>query len=236
MSTYLVGDNQELIKNLEDNSIDLLITSPPYKDEDGYLDIDFEYLYKELYRVAKKGSLFWLNFGHLAHQKERPFLNCLTAIESGWKLNDTFIWLKTQYKPLQGNKRVNNLTEFIFLLYKGDMPEIDRLSIGVPYKDKGNIGRYADRDLKCRGNLWEVGYETIQKSEQKYHFDRFPLDIPRMCIKISNVKTGTVLDPFAGSGTTLIAATESNLDSIGFDKQEKYKTVYEERLKNESKN
>lgn len=229
--SYIIGDNQELIKNLEDESVSIIVSSPPYKDEDGFLDIDFEFLYKELFRVAKKNSLFFLNFGALAHFKERPFLNCLSAIEAGWKLNDTITWQKTQYRPIQGNKRVNNITEFIFLLYKGEMPELDRLSIGIPYEDKANIGRYSDKDLKCRGNLWRVGYETVQKSSQKLHNDRMPLDIPRMCIKLSNVKSGILLDPFAGSGTSLVVAREMGLDCIGFDKQEKYKTVYEERLK-----
>lgn len=227
---FLIGDNKDLVKSLDDNSIDLIITSPPYKDEDGFLDIDFKYLYSELFRIAKPSSLFFLNFGHLANFKERPFLNCMDAIQAGWKLNDTITWLKTQYKPLQGKKRVNNLTEFIFLLHKGNMPEIDRLSIGVPYKDKTNIGRYADKDLRCRGNIWEVGYETIQKSDQKLHYDRFPLQIPDMCIKLSNVKSGIVLDPFAGSGTTLVAANRNNLDAIGFEKQEKYKSIFESRL------
>lgn len=229
MIDYLVGNNQNLIQSISNESIDLTITSPPYKDCDGYQDIDFDFLYKELCRISKKSALFFLNFGHLAHQKERPFLNCLHAIKAGWKLNDTITWLKTQYKPLQGNKRVNNLTEFIFLLYKEEMPNLDRLSIGVPYKDKANIGRYSDKDLRCRGNIWEVGYETIQRSEQKYHFDRFPLDIPRMCIKLSNVKSGIVIDPFAGSGTTMIAAHEHGLDSIGFEKQEKYKDIFTKR-------
>lgn len=207
---------------LPSNSVDLIITSPPYKDSDNF-DINFmAALFRELYRVLKDKSLFFLNFGHLAEDKFRPFAVCQEAIKAGFALNDTIIWSKNHYRPIQGNKRLNNLTEFVFLLYKGEMPNLDRLAIGIPYVDKSNAKRFAGgRDLKCRGNLWHVPYETIQKSEEKLHNDRFPLDLPKMCIKLSGVNDGAVvLDPFMGSGTTAIAAMELNKQFIGFEKEE----------------
>lgn len=231
MIQYIIGDNNDLIKSLKSDTISLSITSPPYKDEDNFHSLDLHSLFREMYRVHKNNSLFFLNFGHLANFKERPFHVLFTALGAGWKLNDTITWTKTQYSPIQGKRRLNNLTEFIFLLYKGNMPELDRLSIGVPYTDKSNIGRYSDKDLKCRGNNWVVGYETIQSKNKKLHNDRFPLDIPKMCIKLSGLKDGTILEPYAGSGTTLIAAKQLGFDAIGFEKNEIYKEVFEERLK-----
>lgn len=230
MISYVTSDNLALLKTLPDDSVSLTITSPPYKDEDGYLDIDFGNLYSELYRVHKPKSLFFLNFGHLADFKERPFLNLFEAIKAGWKLNDTITWVKTQYSPIQGKKRVNNLTEFVFLLYKGSMPDLDRLSVGVPYADKTNIGRYSDRDLKCGGNCWVVPYETITNKKDKLHNDRFPLELPKKCIKLAGLKEGLVLDIFAGSGTTLLAASQLGLDSLGCDKNPKYREVFENRI------
>lgn len=231
MIQYIIGDNNDLIKSLKSDTISLSITSPPYKNEDGFHSLNLDSLFKEMYRVHKNNTLFWLNFGHLANFKERPFHVLFTALGAGWKLNDTITWTKTQYSPIQGKRRLNNLTEFIFLLYKGNMPELDRLSIGIPYADKSNIGRYSDNDLKCRGNNWVVGYETIQSKNKKLHNDRFPLDIPKMCIKLSGLKDGTILEPYAGSGTTLIAAKQLGFDAIGFEKNEIYKEVFEERLK-----
>jgi hypothetical protein len=58
------------------------------------------------------------------------------ALNYTFKLNDTIVWVKNHFTPLSGKKHLNNLTEFIFVLYKGKMPDLDRLSIGVPYKDK----------------------------------------------------------------------------------------------------
>lgn len=229
MQDFRVGNNQELIKNLQDSSIDISVYSPPYKDSDGFLDIDFGFLFSELYRVHKPNTLSWLNCGHLAHFKERPFQVLFKALEAGWKLNDTIVWLKIQYSPIQGKKRVNNLTEFIFLLYKGGMPDLDRLAIGVPYKDKSNIGRYSQKDLKCQGNLWIIPYETIQSKSQKLHNDRFPKQLVSNCIKLSGLKEGTLLDIFAGSGTSLLVAEELGLNSVGFEKNPIYKSIYESR-------
>ncbi len=213
------------IKLLDDESCDICITSPPYKEKDGWHEHLMEYVCYQVYRVLKPNSLFFLNFGHLAENKFRPFYACSDAITKGFKLNDTITWEKTQFSPIQGSRRLNNLTEFIFLLYKGKMPKLDRLSIGVPYKDKSNIGRYSNIDLRCGGNHWKFGYETIQSKKQKLHNDRFPLELPLRCLKLANLKPNSlVLEPFAGSGTTCKAATQLNHRFIGFDINKKYAT------------
>lgn len=231
INKYIIGDSLEVLKTFPDNFIDITICSPPYKDSDNFLDINFTALWLELYRAHKPNTLFYMNFGHLANFKERPFLVMLEALKAGWKLNETFTWLKTQYSPIQGKKRVNNLTEFIFLMYKGNMPNLDRLAVGVEYKDKSNLGRYSDIDLKCGGNHWVIPYETIQSKANKLHNDRFPLELPTRCIKLSGLKSGLAVDCFAGSGTTLVAAKKLGLNYIGIDKNPKYKEVFEIRVK-----
>lgn len=227
---FRIGDNKDLIQELESESIDISLTSPPYKNEDFFESIDFDFLFAELYRVHKDNTLFYLNFGHLANFKERPFQVMLKALDQGWKLNDTITWVKPQYSPIQGNKRLNNLTEFIFLLYKGNMPNLDRLAIGQEYCDKSNITRYSKNgDLKCGGNVWKIGYETITNKSQKLHNDRFPEKLAENCIKLSGLKSGTLLDIFGGSGTSGIVAEKLGLDFIGFEKNPKYKEVFELR-------
>lgn len=204
--------------NLPDESIDLVVTSPPYKDEDGYTDKLVEEVFQGLHRVQKQNSLFFLNFGHLANFKNRPFKVLDIASECGYSLNDVIIWVKNHYRPIQGKKRVNNLFEYIFLLYKGKMPDLDRLSVGIPYKDKSNVGRFTDIDLKCAGNVWYINYETIQKTEQKLHNDRFPVELPERCIKLSGIKEESwVLDPFSGSATTGVACQKLGMNYVGFD-------------------
>lgn len=221
----------EGLKYLYDNSCDIAITSPPYKDEDNFDIWKIGEVFTELYRVLKPKSLFFLNFGHLADFKSRPFITASMAQFAGFKWNDTIVWKKTQFSPIQGNKRLNNLTEFIFLLYKEEMPNLDRLSIGVPYEDKSNIGRYSDKDLRCGGNFWEFGYETITSKKQKLHNDRFPLELPTRCIKLSGLsKNSLVVDPYSGSGTTALAAKNLNMNYIGFEINENNFKTSVERL------
>lgn len=204
--------------------IDLVVTSPPYKDEDGYTGDLIYQVFNNTYALQKPKTLLFLNFGHLADFKTRPFevVNILTK-DIGYELGETFIWVKNHYTPIQGSVRVNNLFEYVFMFYKEKMPKIDRLSIGVPYVCKGNVGRFAEQDLKCGGNVWYINYETIVSKKQKLHNDRFPVELPERCIKLSGIKEGsTVLDPFSGSGTTGVACQKLSMEYIGFEINKKH--------------
>jgi site-specific DNA-methyltransferase (adenine-specific) len=205
------------MRDIPDRCIDLCVTSPPYKDADGYSDKLMIKCFAEVWRVLHNDSLFFLNFGHLAEDKFRPFRVCELAMWAGFKLNDTITWVKRQYRPLQGHKRLNNLSEFIFLMYKGKMPDLNRKAIGVPHEDKSNVKRWG-KDWKCASNVWTIGYETIQSREEKLHNDRFPVELPRRCIKLSGiVPRSVVLDPFMGSFTTAVAAKELGMYYTGFE-------------------
>ncbi len=224
------------LQQLNDNSIDLTVTSPPYKEEDGFTyELMFQVAH-QLYRVQKNNTLCFVNFGPLAHDKNRPFRVAMIFENIGFEWVDTITWIKNHYTPIQGDKRVNNLTEFIFMFAKGNNYKLDRLSIGVPYEDKSNIGRYADKDLKCGGNYWEIPYDTIQYSWQKRHKDRFPLELPEKCIKLSGIPKGSlILDVFVGGGTTAVKAKQLGMDFIGFeldqeDVDDAYKWLKEEGL------
>jgi site-specific DNA-methyltransferase (adenine-specific) len=207
MNNYHYGDSSVMLRSFEDNYFDILITSPPYKDSDGYTEDLIRRVFKECYRTLKKDSLAFINFGHLAEDKFRPFRVCQILMDIGFELNETITWVKNHYRPIQGDRRVNNLTEFIFMMHKGAMPKLNRLAIGIPYADKSNVKRFAGgRDLKCRGNVWRIDYDTIQSKDEKLHNDRFPEELPELCLKLSGLKFGKVLEPFSGSGTTAIVA------------------------------
>ena len=207
------------MRKLPANSVDLCVTSPPYKDEDGYSSVFMSTCASGVFRVLKRDSLCFVNFGHLAEHKARPFEVVRLFEVRGFILQETFIWVKNHYRPIQGKKRVNNLTEFVFMFSKGKMPDLDRLSIGIPYADKSNVKRFAGgRDLKCAGNVWNIDYETIQSKAQKLHNDRFPVELPTRCIKLANLKAGSVvLDPFAGSFTTCLAAKKLGMNYLGYE-------------------
>lgn len=227
----LNGKSQAELKVVADQSVDLVVTSPPYKDSDGYTDILMLDVFREVYRVQKDNTLLFLNFGHLAEDKFRPFRVCSLLMGLGYKLNDTIVWVKNHYKPIQGERRLNNLTEFIFMMYKGKMPKLNRLALGVPYKDKSNAKRFSGgRDLKCGGNVWYINYETITNSDEKLHNDRYPVELPERCIKVCGYPVKIVLDPFFGSGTTGVAAKNLGKSYIGVEKDPENYQVALDRL------
>jgi site-specific DNA-methyltransferase (adenine-specific) len=208
-----------------------VICSPPYKEKDGFCD--FIHIFTRLYNVLKDDSLFFLNFGHLKEDKFRPFEVCKTAISAGFELNDTIVWIKNHFTPLQGNN-LNNLSEFIFMLYKGKMPNIDRLSIGTPYLDKSNAKRWKSaggKDLRCGGNIWYIDIPTITDKKQRAHKDEFPQELPERCIKLANLpKDSIILDCFAGGGSTCLAAKNLGFNYIGIEKVEKNCEIARKRL------
>ncbi len=221
------------MRELPENCIDVAICSPPYKTEDNYSDGLMKSAFSEIFAILKDNSLFFLNFGHLKEDKFRPFYVCEIALRSGFELKDTIVWRKNHFTPLSGKKTLNNLSEFIFLLYKGEMPDLDRLSIGVPYKDASNAKRFAGgRNLRCRGNVWDINIPTITKSCQRAHKDEFPVELPELCIKLANIPDdGVVLDCFAGGGSSLVAAQNLNKQFIGFETNPEHFETAEKRLK-----
>lgn len=142
------------------------------------------------------------------------------------------------YKPINSERYINDAHEFIFHLTKTGDTKLDRLAVGVPYQDKSNIDRWEStgkKDLRCRGNTWFVPYETIQfRDKDRPHPATFPVKLAEMCIKVHGAKPGAlVLDPFAGLGTTAVAAARLGVNSVGFDLDEAYLAFAKTRLEEE---
>lgn len=204
--------------------VDLVVTSPPYKSgADGYSEETVKRVFFECKYVLKPNGLMFVNMGYLQEDFFRPYRLALLIEDLGFIPKETFIWRKNHYKPLGGKKRVNNLYEFIFMFAKGEKFELDRLAVGVPYKDKTNAKRFSSgRDLKCAGNVWDINYPTIQRSKDKPHHDYFPIELPERCIKLAGVQNGLIFDPFGGSGSSGVAAANTGNSFLGVDRSEKW--------------
>lgn len=139
------------------------------------------------------------------------------------------------YKPIGGQRFLNDCHEYIFHLTKTGKVPLDRLAIGVPYQDKSNIGRWkaAKQDKRCRGNTWFIPYETIQSREkERPHPSSFPLKLPERCIKLHGLtKINLVLDPFMGIGTTALACLQLGVSCLGFEIDPDYFQTTVNRLK-----
>ena len=106
------------------------------------------------------------------------------------------------------------------------------MSVGVPFKDKSNIARRGHaQDRRCRGDTWFIPYPTVRSKAQKFsHPGTFPPDLPRWCIRLHGKPGAVVLDPFMGTGTTLVAAGLEGASGIGIELDAAYVATARARL------
>ena len=225
------------------------------KSEKDYLNWLREVFKKCKSVLSDDGSLF-LNIGNKPSEQYKSF-DIAQELSDLYCLQNTIHWVKSiaipqedtgdyqningdiavgHYKPVNSKRFLNNCHEYIFHFTKEKNVEIDKLGIGVPYQDKSNIGRWksTEKDLRDRGNIWFIPYETIRNGKkERPHPSTFPVKLPEMCIKLHGIeKTELVLDPFMGIGSTAIACKELDVDYIGFEIDEGYIDTAKERLSN----
>jgi site-specific DNA-methyltransferase (adenine-specific) len=245
------SDCLKALKSLQDESVDVIITSPPYninmetyyKDNKNYQDYLnwLESIFTELKRILKNNGSFFLNISGSCRQPYVPFDVCCSARKS-FVLQNNIVWVKSislpegdswkssgHFKPIRGKRFLNKQHESIFHFSKNGSTEIDRLSIGVPYEEKYNLKRWEhdsycgspQLDVRCRGNVWYIPYTTTKN--KKKNSVAFPVKLPEYCIKLHGYDENTVvLDPFLGCGTTLAACDLLNVNGIGIEIDEEY--------------
>lgn len=253
--TLKLGDCVQGLKGLDRQSVDVVVTSPPYnigvkygtysdtKSDEAYLEWCDEWA-EEIANILKADGSFFLNLGG---SSAHPFFAFSVAMQIGkrFTLQNTIHWIKSisierdpetfsygHFKPINSQRYLNDCHEYIFHFTPQGHSKIDRLAVGVPYADKTNITRWSHtngRDKRCRGNTWFIPYKTIQqRAKQRPHPATFPTELAAKCIRLHGKKHCTVLDPFLGIGHSAVAAKEcGDLVShfIGFDIDEEYMKV-----------
>lgn len=193
--------------------------------------------------IGPKGSLF-LNLGSCPSDPLLP-LEIASLTATGFVLQNTFHWIKSitidhatahfqgmktelasisagHFKPINSKRYVNDCHEYVFhFTHQGDVP-IDRLALGVPYADKSNLKRWrhtGGQDKRCRGNVWFIPYDTIQKRDKdRPHPATFPVALAENCIRLHGGSKVRVMDPFLGIGTSALAAMNCGAaDFIGVE-------------------
>jgi site-specific DNA-methyltransferase (adenine-specific) len=252
INTVIQGDCLEVMKLLEDNYIDLTVTSPPYdnlRTYNGYC-FPFEKIAKELYRVTKVGGILVWVIGDATingNETGTSFRHALYFQEIGFRLHDTMIFQKSNPVPQIYRKRYNNVFEYMFVFSKGTVKTHNPIKIaclhaglelnGTTYKNysKGEQTRKKlakpVKNQKIKGNIWEyVVGKKKEDQEAKGHPAPFPCELARDHILSWSNEGDIVLDPMAGSGTTLKMAKKNNRNYIGIEISPEYIDIIKKRL------
>lgn len=249
----IFGDSRSM-KDVPDKSVQLIVTSPPYwqlKDYgassqigfndtyEGYIN-NLNFVWKECFRVLSDGCRLCINIGdqfarslYYGRYKVIPIrteiIRFCEAI--GFDYMGAIIWQKNTTMHTSGGGAVmgsfpyprNGILkldyEFILIFKKSGEP----LKVSEYYKKKSKLSK--DEWKEYFSSHW-----SFSGVKQGRHLAMFPEELPKRLIKMFSFVGETVLDPFAGSGTTLLASHNLERNSIGYEINKEFKTIIQEKL------
>ena len=239
LDKVILGDAREVLRELPDNCIHLMVTSPPYNvgkdyDEDltvgEYLDFIGEVM-REVYRVLVWGGRVCFNVANLGRRPYIPLHAYLIELFEGigFLMRGEIIWDKGEAVSSSStawgswlsasNPLLRDQHEYIIVMSKGSF---SRASEGR----ESTITR--DEFLEFTRSVWHIPPESARRVG---HPAPFPEELPYRCIQLYTFKGDVVLDPFVGSGTTCVAAVKAGRHFIGIDIDEAYVHMARERLR-----
>lgn len=249
----IFGDAQNM-KELEDNSVHLVVTSPPYFNAPfDYPDLFRSYnefltlirnVAKELKRVLDKGRIAaFVVDDTLIKGKKYPVVADITKIfiEEGFKYRERIVWVKPEgYIRISRRSGVllqhpypmyyypDNLQESILIFQNG---EFDYQKIPKKLKEESKIDIQEYQKEKWYLNVWQITNVLPINNRLEKGIASFPEEIPYRLIKLFSYKGETVLDPFMGSGTTLKVALELGRRAVGYEIDIELLDVVKKKLK-----
>jgi len=252
--TVVLADCLAALAEVDPESVDVAVTSPPYNIGVAYRS------YED--RLPRASYLDWMReVGSAVARALRPdgalFLNIGSTNADPWvamevaaalrgilTLQNQIVWVKSvsvgddtlgHFKPINSRRFLNHNFESVFHFTKTGAVPVDRLAVGVPFKDKSNIARWGhEQDRRCAGNVWFIPYSTVRSKSQKFdHPAGYPVELPLRCLRLHGKKDAVVLDPFLGAGTTLVAAARLGLRGVGFELDPDYANAALRRLEAE---
>lgn len=253
------GDVNDLLAQVPDNSIKLIITSPPYnlgKDYENrvsiakYLEVQSQVI-QQLYRVlSHTGSLCW-QVGNFVENGEVYPLDILyydTFKKLGLHLRNRIVWRFGH--GLHASKRFSGRYETILWFTKSDNYTFNLDNVRIPAKYPGkrhfkgpNKGKLSGNPLgKNPSDIWEVVAQDWEDElwdipnvksnhpEKTCHPCQFPIELVERCVLALTDEDDWVFDPYAGVGSSLIAAVMHNRRAMGSEKEAEYVNIAHERL------
>jgi DNA modification methylase len=252
LKELICGDSATELKKLQSSCIDLTVTSPPYDNLRDYNDysFDFKVIAAELFRVTKEGGVVvWVVGDAVVKGSETgtSFRQALYFMELGFRLHDTMIFQKNASSSMPNPNRYSQEFEYMFVFSKGSPKTVNKIKdkknkyAGVvktrTYRDKVSGEMVYRKDTTTipefgfRFNIWKYNIGGGKTTTDKItHPAMFPERLAKDHIISWSNEGDTVLDPFAGSGTTLKMARQLNRNYIGIEISQEYCDIIEKRL------
>ncbi|MCY4490424.1 MAG: site-specific DNA-methyltransferase [Thaumarchaeota archaeon] len=251
LNTIHNADCRDVLPTIPDESIDLILTDPPYLTTNLKFDKNKlpDNIYSELKRILKPNGWFFC-FG--------TFEMFVEIHNAGFKRKFEYIWVKPMGLPAMQSKRPTPKHEIITAFLKSDLKSMKDV-----YFDKEAIKTKGIREKRYYNSVKVTGFKkedprglirkervfkddhgmknptsvlyannkgSMKKSERTSHPTQKPLSILKTIAKGYCPKDGVVLDPFVGSGSTCLAAKTENRQYIGIEKDSEYYKICQSRL------
>ena len=235
-NTFILG-SAENMKELPDNSVHLMITSPPYNvskeyDEDlslkEYLQL-LENSFRETYRVLVNGGRACINVANLGRKPYIPLSDYISKImlEIGFNMRGEIIWNKaasaspsTAWGSWQSaaNPILRDVHEYILVFSKGDYK-----------REKGEKQNSISKEqfMEWTKSIWTMNAESARRIG---HPAPFPEELPNRLIQLYSFKGDIILDPFMGSGTTAVSALKTDRKFVGYYISKEYIDLAKKRI------
>lgn len=238
---------------IEDNSVALVVTSPPYFSSKAYEEdislnhVPSSYLdylemlhdvFKECWRVLEPGGRIAINVANLGRKPFRSLSKDVWEIleDLGYLPRGEIVWIKAAGASgncawgswmSASNPSLRDVTERVLIASKGRFDRAlhwkKRKELGLAFES--TISR--DDFLAWTLDRWEIRPESATKVR---HPAPFPIELPRRLIELYTYRNDVVLDPFMGSGTTAIAAKSCDRYFVGYDTEPDYVAISKTRL------
>ena len=240
----IIASSCENMKDIPNNSLHLMITSPPYnvsKEYDNDLSLN-EYLnllkncFTETYRVLVDGGRACINIANIGRKPYIPLSDYVSKImiEIGFNMRGEIIWNKsagagisTAWGSFQSasNPILRDVHEYILIFSKGNYKrERDKEEKELR---KDNITK--EEFIEWTKSVWTINTESAKRIG---HPAPFPEELPNRLIKLFSFTNDIVIDPFMGSGTTAIAAIKNNRNFVGYEINKEYINLANDRILN----
>lgn len=243
------GDCERLLPQIPDGSVDLVVTSPPYcmdREYDASNSVEvFEATHRTLLptvwaKVKDGGSLCWQVGVHVRRNVIVPLdyiVHGIMASLPGARLRNRIIW--TFGHGLHLERRFSGRYEVVLWYTKGDNHVFELDAVRVPQKYPGKRRYKGDRKGEFSGNplgknptdVWDIPNVKSCHVEKTDHPCQFPVALAKRLVDALSPANGLVFDPFAGSGTTGVAAIIAGRRFVGAELHPAYAQISRNRLK-----